>query len=136
MPDVMGDTLSARLDGSYQSKVYTEAVNYDAIVVTTATTPPTAVTPTPFVPGVVAVGGGGPLATVVASNKIKGYFLGNARLGWKQDADDAWSIALEVNNIFNKYYFTSLYEQFASPGSISGAPGLPRTWAVSVKKEF
>jgi iron complex outermembrane receptor protein len=136
MPDVMGGTVSARFDGSYQSKVYTEAVNYDAIVVTTATTPPTAVTPTPFVPGVVAVGGGGPLATVVASNKIKGYFLGNARLGWKQDADDAWSIALEVNNVFNKYYFTSLYEQFASPGSISGAPGLPRTWAVSVKKEF
>ena len=136
VPDVMSGTLSARFDGSYQSKIYTEAVNYDAILVTTATTPPAAVSTTPFVPGVAAVGGGGPLATVVASNKIKGYFLGNARLSWKQDSDAPWSVALEVNNVFNKYYFSSLYEQFASPGSISGAPGLPRTWAVTVKKEF
>jgi len=41
-----------------------------------------------------------------------------------------------VKNIFNKYYYTSLYEQFASPGSISGAPGMPRTWALTLKKDF
>ena len=133
--EVLGGTLSARFDGSYQSKIFTEAVNYDNIVVSTATTPPTVVTTTPFVPGVAAVGGGGSLATVVASNKINGYFLGNGRLTWK-NADKDLSVSLEVQNIFDKYYFTSLYEQFASPGSISGAPGLPRTWAVTVKKDF
>lgn len=136
IPDVAGGTVSARFDGSYQSKVYTEAVNYDNILVTTATTPPAAVTTTPAVDGVVAIGGGGPLATVIASNRIDSYFLANARLAWKQDEDAPWSVALEVNNVFNKYYFTSLYEQFASPGSISGAPGLPRTWSVTLKKEF
>ncbi|MBD3730090.1 MAG: TonB-dependent receptor [Sphingomonadales bacterium] len=136
IPDVAGGKLSARFDGSYQSSVFTEAVNYDSVVVTTAFTPPNPVTTTPAVPGVVALGGGGPLATVVASNKIDSYFLGNARLTWKQDDDAPWSVSLEVQNVFDKYYFTSLYEQFASPGTISGAPGLPRTWAVTLKKEF
>ena len=130
--NVMGGTLSARFDASYQSHVYTEAVNYDRIVV--STTAP--VTTTPFVGGVTAAPGGGPLATVIASNRIDGYFLGNARLTWKQKSEEPWSVSFEVQNLFNKYYFTSLYEQFASPGTISGAPGLPRTWAVTVKKDF
>ncbi|MEZ5697070.1 MAG: TonB-dependent receptor [Sphingomonadaceae bacterium] len=134
--EVAGGTLSARFDGSYQSKVYTEAVNYDRIEVTTAFTPPTAVLVNPVVPGVVALGGGGPLATVIAFNRIDSYFIGNARLTWNQDDADPWSISLEVQNVFNKYYFTSLYEQFASPGTISGAPGLPRTWALTLKKDF
>ncbi len=134
--DVGPGTLSARFDGSYQSSVYTEAVNYDRVEVTTAFTPPTPVVTDPVIPGVVALGGGGPLPTVIASNKIDSYFIGNARLTWKQNDDDPWSISLEVQNLFDKYYFTSLYEQFASPGTISGAPGLPRTWAVTVRKDF
>ena len=94
------------------------------------------ITTTPAVPGVTSRPGGGPLATLIASNRIDGYFLGNARLTWKQDSEAPFSIGLEVQNVFNRYYFTSLYEQFASPGTISGAPGLPRTWAVTIKKEF
>jgi iron complex outermembrane recepter protein len=113
--DVAGGMISARFDGSYQSKIYTEALNYDAVIVPTRA--------------------GGPLATLTASNRIDGYFLGNGRVTYKNDAND-WSVALEVQNIFNKYYFTSLYEQYASPGTISGAPGLPRTWAVTLKKNF
>ena len=71
----------------------------------------------------------------IASNRIDGYFLANARLTWKSEEED-WSVALEVQNLTNKYYFTSLYEQYASPRTISGAPGLPRTWAVTVKRSF
>jgi len=130
--NVLGGTLSARFDGSYQSHVYTEAVNYDRILV--STTAP--ITTTPAVAGVTARPGGGPLATLVASNRIDGYFLGNARLTWKQDSEAPFSVSLEVQNLFNRYYFTSLYEQFGSPGTISGAPGLPRTWAVTIKKSF
>ncbi len=72
---------------------------------------------------------------VIASNRINGYFLANGRLNWKS-GDDDWGISLEVKNIFNRYYYTTLYEQFASPGSISGAPGMPRTWSVTVKRNF
>ncbi|MXO65528.1 TonB-dependent receptor [Altericroceibacterium endophyticum] len=132
--NVLGGILSARVDGSYQSHIYTEAINYDAVVVDTSPlgTPPAT---DPFVGGVTANAGGGALDTQVASNRIDGYFIGNARLTWKSEADD-WSISLEVQNLFDKYYFTSYYEQFASPGSISGDPALPRTWAVTVKRDF
>jgi iron complex outermembrane receptor protein len=115
IPEVAGGTLSARFDGSYQSKVYTEALNYDAVTVATRA--------------------GGPLATLTATNKINSYFLGNGRLTWKS-GDDDWSVSAEVQNIFNKYYFTSLYEQYASPGTISGAPGMPRTFAMTLKRNF
>jgi iron complex outermembrane recepter protein len=131
MENVFGGTLSTRFDGSFQGSVFTEALNYDKVVVST-TSP---VTSTPTVAGITAPPGGGPLATVVASNKINSYFLGNGRLTWKS-ADKDWSISLEVQNILNKYYFTSLYEQFAGPASISGAPGLPRTWAMTLKRSF
>lgn len=133
--DVFGGTLSARIDGSYQSHVYTEALNYDAVSVATS---PAGVPPatTPFVPGVSAPAGGGALPNVIATNRIDAQFLSNARLTWKQDSDSPWSISLEVQNLFDKYYFTSLYEQFGSPGTISGAPGLPRTWALTLKKDF
>jgi len=113
--NVMGGTLSARFDGSYQSHVYTEAINYDDVAVAAVA---------------------GPLATYHASNKIPAYFLGNARLTWKQDSEAPFSVSLEVQNLFDKYYYTSLYEQYASPKTVSGAPGLPRTWAVTVKKAF
>jgi iron complex outermembrane receptor protein len=115
IPEVVGGTLSARFDGSYQSKVYTEALNYDAVTVPTRA--------------------GGPLPTLIATNRINGYFLGNGRLTWKSGEND-WSLSAEVQNIFNKYYFSSLYEQYASPGTISGAPGMPRTFALTVKRNF
>jgi iron complex outermembrane receptor protein len=56
--EVMGGTVSARFDGSYQSHVYTEAINYDSVPVTAVS---------------------GPLPTYYATNRIDGYFLGNAR---------------------------------------------------------
>ncbi|TPD57982.1 TonB-dependent receptor [Emcibacter nanhaiensis] len=114
--DVFGGSLSARFDGTYQSKVYTEAINVDNVVVP-ANNPELG------------------LDNLVASNKIDGYFLGNLRFTWR-DAEEDWQVALEVRNLFDKYYFTSLYEQYASPQTISGAPGLPRTWALTVKRNF
>jgi len=112
--NVLGGQLSARFDGAYQSHIYTEAINYDSVAVPANS---------------------GPLATYYASNRIDGYFLGNARLTWKSPERD-WSVGLEVQNLFDKYYFTSLYEQYASPRTVSGAPGLPRTWALTVKRNF
>ena len=61
---------------------------------------------------------------------------------WRFDAFSEYKIngnvsaKVQVQNIFNQYYFTSLYEQFASPGTISGAPGLPRTWMVTLRRDF
>ncbi|WP_321390723.1 TonB-dependent receptor [Emcibacter sp.] len=119
--DVLGGSLSARFDGTYQSKIYTEAINIDNRAVASRS------------PDLSEID------TLYATNKIDGYFLGNARLTWR-DAEEDWQVSLEVRNLFDEYYFTSLYEQTGGPTSgantISGAPGMPRTWALTVKRNF
>ncbi|MDE2561456.1 MAG: TonB-dependent receptor [Sphingomonadales bacterium] len=129
---VLGGTLTPRFDGSYQSHIYSDALNVDSQIVSSTNV---AKTLTPVGP-INLDGGGGPLATLVASNRINGYFLGNARLTWRQDTDKPLSVSLEVQNVFNKYYYLSKYSQFNAAGAISAAPGMPRTWAVTLRKDF
>ena len=66
---------------------------------------------------------------------IDGYALANARLTWR-DEDKGWEAALEVTNVFDKYYFRSIYDAYDRAGFITGSPGHPREWALTVKKSF
>jgi len=91
-------TVSLRLDGSYQSKIFTETSNS-------------------------------------IWSRIDSYFLANARLSFTT-AEKDWRVALEVQNLFNKYYFLSKSDVTNSLGENTGVPGLPRTWMVSVKRNF
>ncbi len=68
-------------------------------------------------------------------SQVDGYFLGNARLGYTT-ADGDWNVALEVMNVFDKYYFNSVSDVTGSLGLVTGVPGLPRTWALSVRRNF
>ncbi|MBT2186982.1 TonB-dependent receptor [Sphingobium nicotianae] len=68
-------------------------------------------------------------------SKIPGRFLGNGQLSFTS-MDKDWKLILSVQNIFNKYYFTSISDVSSSLGIVSGVPGLPRTWAISVKRSF
>jgi iron complex outermembrane receptor protein len=95
--DVGNGTVSFRLDGSYQGKVFTTAEN-------------------------------------TSWSKIEGRFLANARLSWSHAED--WRVALEVQNLFDKYYFQSVSDVTTSLGVVTGVPGLPRTFAVSVERKF
>ena len=64
------------------------------------------------------------------------YTLANARLTWK-NADKDLDVSLEVTNLFDKYYFLAKFDLTgAGAGTISGMPGRPREWAVTVKKKF
>ena len=64
------------------------------------------------------------------------YTLANARLTWR-NADKDLDVSLEVTNLFDKYYFLNKFDLTgAGAGTISGMPGRPREWAVSVKKKF
>ncbi|MFM5925208.1 MAG: TonB-dependent receptor, partial [Novosphingobium sp.] len=70
-----------------------------------------------------------------ASNHVDSLFLGNARLTYTtQDKD--WMVSLEVRNVFDKYYYASVEDTKNAFGSITASPGLPRTWAVTVKRNF
>jgi iron complex outermembrane receptor protein len=91
-------TVSGRLDGSYQSDLYTDALN------------------TP-------------------ESKVEDRFLTNFRL-WYTTSDENWQVALEVQNLFDKYYFHSVSDITRSLRVLTAQPGLPRTWAVTVKRNF
>jgi iron complex outermembrane receptor protein len=91
-------SLSYRLDGSYQSKVFDNAEN-------------------------------------TSWARIPGRFLANAKITYSRNED--WRVALEVQNLFDKYYFMSKSDVSSFQlGVVTGVPGLPRTWALSVERSF
>jgi iron complex outermembrane receptor protein len=70
------------------------------------------------------------------NNLIEGYTLANARLTWR-DEDEDLEVALEVTNLFDKYYLLTSFDLTgAGAGLVAGQPGRPREWAVTVKKTF
>ena len=67
---------------------------------------------------------------------IPSYTMANARLTW-ENVDNDLSVALEVTNVFDKYYMLTVFDlRGAGAGFRKGQPGRPREWAVSVKKKF
>ena len=92
--------LTGRIDGSYQSHIFTAAIN-------------------------------------APTNQIDGYFLANAKVTWVPD-DQKWAISFEVHNLTDKIYYTSIFDSHNAPsgGTISKGIGMPRTWAMTVKRSF
>ena len=70
-----------------------------------------------------------------ADNLVDGRFLGNAKLTYTSP-DKAWQVSGEVQNVFNKYYYNTIEDVKSSLGAITANPGLPRTWALTVKRKF
>ncbi|AKH43199.1 iron complex outermembrane receptor protein [Altererythrobacter atlanticus] len=68
-------------------------------------------------------------------SRVQGYFLGNARVSFTSPDTD-WRLSLEVQNLFDKYYFLSVSDVSTSLGVVTGVPGLPRTWAATVRRTF
>ncbi|TIX49048.1 TonB-dependent receptor [Alteraurantiacibacter aquimixticola] len=68
--------------------------------------------------------------------EVEGRFLGNARLSYTT-ADEDWRVSLEVENLFNKYYFLSRSDVASNAlGVVTGVPAMPRTWSVAVERRF
>ncbi|HVY80134.1 MAG TPA: TonB-dependent receptor [Steroidobacteraceae bacterium] len=73
-------------------------------------------------------------------DRIPGYGLANARVTF-DTADANWQIALNVNNLFNKFYWQQLGSAtdprtgFPTAGRV-GTASRPREWAVSFKRNF
>ena len=91
-------TFGIRLDGAYQSKIFSETFN------------------DPW-------------------GRIPGRFLANGRIYYKSPGDE-WQLSLEVKNIFNKYYFVTKEDVTTSLGAVLGQPGMPRTWLLSLRRNF
>jgi iron complex outermembrane receptor protein len=71
-----------------------------------------------------------------SSNRIDAYTVANARLTWRNAAEDL-DIAMEVTNLTNKYYLLTLFDQtVGGQGYATGQPGRPREWAITLKKKL
>ena len=68
-------------------------------------------------------------------SKMDSRFVGNGQISFTS-ADRDWKLTAEVRNIFNKYYFLSVADVTTSLGAVTGVPALPRTWAVTLKRNF
>jgi iron complex outermembrane receptor protein len=68
--------------------------------------------------------------------QVPGYTVANARFTWRNEPQDL-DVALEVTNLADRYYFLSKFDLTgAGSGTITGSPGRPREWAITVKKKF
>ena len=66
---------------------------------------------------------------------LPSFVLTNARLTWR-NAEDDLSISAEVTNVFDEYYFYSVFDARPNNGVKGVTPARPREWALSVKKRF
>ena len=66
---------------------------------------------------------------------IEDRMLVNARLTYLT-ADENWQVSLEGKNLTDKLYYTDVFDNRGSTTSIQGTPGMPRTWAVTLKHNF
>ncbi len=66
---------------------------------------------------------------------IRAYTVANGRLTFK-NANDDLETSLEVQNLFNKYYYLTAFEISAAAGVANAQPARPREFAISLKKKF
>jgi iron complex outermembrane recepter protein len=76
-------------------------------------------------------------ATNDTFNLVDSYVLANARLTWRSKEQD-WQVSFEVTNLFDKLYYLNIFDQHqaTSVGQVTGQPGLPRQWAITLKRNF
>jgi len=64
-----------------------------------------------------------------------GYALLNGHLTWTR-ATGKLSATVDVNNMTNKLYYLSMFNQLKSYGILTGQPGEPRNVLASLKYNF
>ena len=65
-----------------------------------------------------------------------GYATLNARVGTMFGHCDQHRVSLSLENITDKYYFLTRFDQFTGAGVTDGQPGRPREFALTVKNRF
>jgi iron complex outermembrane receptor protein len=69
-------------------------------------------------------------------SRIDGYTLLQGRITW-ENPSRTWLVALEGRNLTDKLYYTNKGDGVpGGSGFTNGAPGLPRTWMVSVRRNL
>lgn len=66
---------------------------------------------------------------------IPGYGLWNARIAYASPKND-WELALNVQNLTDKYYFVNKFQGYFALGTLVGQPARPRTIMATLKYNF
>jgi len=67
---------------------------------------------------------------------LGGYTVSDLRVTWRNARGDL-DVTVYGNNIFDKYYYYSKFDLTqAGAGTITGAPGQPLMWGLTIKKTF
>ncbi|WP_336980628.1 TonB-dependent receptor [Altererythrobacter fulvus] len=64
---------------------------------------------------------------------VPAYTVMNARLAWTSPDED-WQVALAVTNLADEFYYRN--KNRLPIGIVSGQPGAPREWSLSVRRNF
>ena len=68
-------------------------------------------------------------------NEVPERDLVNARLTYKSGNQD-WQAALEITNLTDELYYVGIFDNRGSTKTISGRPGRPQEWAITVRRNF
>ncbi len=66
---------------------------------------------------------------------IDDYYLVNTRLTWRSE-DLKWQASLENNNVFDKYYYQTIFGLVDDAGINNAQPGRPAEWAFTIKRTW
>ena len=67
------------------------------------------------------------------SGKVPSYSITNGRITWRS-LDLKWQASLEGTNLFDKYYYLTIYDLMTAAGYVNGQPGRPQEWAFTIKR--
>ncbi len=68
-------------------------------------------------------------------NEVHGYALMNGHLLWFSPGE-IWQASFEVSNLTNRLYYYSKLDFTAQYGTTIGQVGMPRTWSLTLKRNF
>lgn len=66
---------------------------------------------------------------------VPSFTTGNLSVAWR-DAAEEWEVIGRVNNVTDEYYFHNMFDQTLTAGFAAGQPAMPRTWQVSIRRNF
>ena len=69
------------------------------------------------------------------SGLVPAYSITNGRITWRSQ-DLKWQASLEGTNLFDKYYYVTIYDLMTAAGYVNGQPARPREWALTIKRTW
>jgi iron complex outermembrane receptor protein len=75
-------------------------------------------------------------AVNASTNRIDSRGLLNGRITWRT-GDGAWQTTVSGTNLTNKFYYLNSFDLSGAPFFVlTGQPGRPREWAITLKRTF